>query len=175
MASLEIPNESRGFVSGFLKGCKDVLPYSKEYRGYDFTGASNSLLVNVIVAVPGGLFLALRRTSANDSGVGLLNNVAGYMQGQGGPDDIADTVRTELVEEADIGLAEARLAKVGQPFEVNLPNRTLHVVPGLVVFDFVPEVNLNQEHDRYDWLTRPDFLSRPRIPAVDTVFAAMLG
>lgn len=175
MASLEIPNETRGFVSGFLKGCKGVLPYSEEYKGYDFSEASNSLVVNVIVRAPGGRFLALRRTAANDSGIGLYNNVAGYMQGQGGPDDIVDTVQTELAEEAGIDLYYARLAKVGQPFEVNLPNRTLHILPGIVVFNFVPEVNLNQEHDLSDWLTRDDFLSRPRIPAVDTVFSAMLG
>lgn len=164
----------QNFVNETMAQLAEVLPYSEEFDGLDFTDSKLIVAVNIEVVSPDGLYLSVRRSAYNSTHVGSFNNVAGFMTGKG-KGRILDCVYAELKEEIGLVLPFSADIRVGEILIVDRGNGVfLFIVPAQVKLHDPHEVILNNEHTEFLWSTheeRMEFELVPIVARVRTQFA----
>jgi 8-oxo-dGTP pyrophosphatase MutT (NUDIX family) len=139
----------------------------------DYTTSDLAPVVNCMVYHDEHVLL-LRRSNRVGAGQGKWSGVDGYIDTL---DSLRSTVLKELKEE--LGLAEDQVAdiQIARPYRSadSEAEKTWVVYPVLVELTKTPDIRLDWEHTRYEWV-RPDKIGRFNLlPGQERVLKKALG
>ena len=138
-----------------LEYFRDSLPKFPDGR-IDYTHSMDALVVNMFVVWRGKL-LIVRRSKNVSNYVGKWHIIAGFFDEEVTPEEKA---REELAEEVHIQDNDIQSITVRDIVTINDPEngKTWHVVPMVVQLSRLPGIELDWEHDAYEWIDPKDLL-----------------